>query len=116
MKANEHVSAVPEDMANACPFAVSPVGNQKVSFLDGVPLKIFPHFRTGDGEGIASKVRQLEAVVNPPIASRASGFTHCSPVHNAHPKLAAESVRKLGASKVFCDPLGHPPEPALGGS
>ncbi len=114
MKTNEHIAAIAKNVANASAFAISSICDQKVSLFNIIPLKIFPYLRAGDRERIAPKVWQLQAIMNPPITSCASGFSYRSAVNDADPEFWAERGREFRAFKVFNDPLGHPPEPTLG--
>jgi len=102
------LSARPKDMAIPAVCRIRSATRRSPSSMEY--SENLPHFRTGDGEGVASKVRQLKAVVNPPIASVLQ-FTDCGPstmrTRNLRPRVSGS-----WSPKSICDPLEHPPKPA----
>jgi hypothetical protein len=114
MKTNEYISAIAEHMANARAFTISSICDQKVSFFNRIPLEALPSLGPGERERVAPEVWQLQAIMNPPITSHASGLIYYGAINNADPEFLTESFLKCRALEVLYDHLGHPPEPTLG--
>ena len=55
MKTNQHISSMPENMANTGAFAVSSVSDEKVALFNRVSLKTFSCLSAGDRKGVAPK-------------------------------------------------------------